>query len=380
MGIILKGISKSYDGQAVLKNLNLKINQGEFHVLLGPSGNGKTTALSVMAGLVNPDSGSVFIGGGEVTSLSPDKRNIGFVFQDHALFPHLQVFDNIAYGLRVRGIKEKKIKKIVAHYLELVRLQDMYNKYPFQLSGGQKQRIAIARALAFKPDALLMDEPLSHLDALECERIRDELKRIQAATRVTTCYVTHDHSEASALADRISVLHKGRIEQIERPEEIFYHPKTDFVAKFVGADNILEARLVEINGNTTIFSLNSLGLTDQLKIKARTYPVFARNTKHRLCLHPEKIVVSHTPKGKNNFLARIIDIVPQGAVFKIIGEIVGLSGLKLRAVVPKTAFKINSNTEKIWFSFPPDALHPLCGRSCRAAIPQRACNNINLFK
>ncbi|MCD6271696.1 MAG: hypothetical protein J7K30_02345 [Deltaproteobacteria bacterium] len=137
---------------------------------------------------------------------------------------------------------------------------------------------------------------------MERDRIRDELKRIQAATRVTTCYVTHDHSEASALADRISVLHKGRIEQIERPEDIFYHPKTDFVAEFVGADNILEARLVKINGDTTIFSLNSHGLTDQLEIKARTYPVFARNTKHRLCLHPEKIVVSHTPNGKNNFL------------------------------------------------------------------------------
>ncbi len=372
MGIIIKNICKSFAKQAVLENLSLTVGKGEFHVILGPSGEGKSTLLGIMAGLIQPDYGDVYIRHQRVNKFAPEKRKIGFVFQNHALFPHLTVYENIAYGLRARGINGKKIIKIVAHYLKLVKLQELHNRYPFQLSGGQKQRTAIARALAFEPDALLMDEPLSHLDVLERERIRDELKRIQAATQVTICYVTHDHSEAAALADRISILHRGRIEQVEQPEDIFYHPKTAFVAEFVGADNVFNAELVRANGDTTTFNLNSPELTGQLEIEARTYPVFAGKTEQKLCLHPEKIVVSHTSNGKNSFLVRIIDVVPQGAVFKVTGEI---SGLKLRAVVPKAAFKINSHTEKSWFCFSPDALHPLCGRSCRAAISQRACNN-----
>ena len=368
MGIIIKNIYKSFAKQTVLDNLSLTVEKGEFHVILGPSGEGKSTLLGIMAGLIRPDQGDVYICHQKVNKFAPEKRKIGFVFQNHALFPHLTVYENIAYGLRARGINEKEI---VSYYLELVKLQELHNRYPFQLSGGQKQRTAIARALAFKPDALLMDEPLSHLDVLERERIRDELKRIQAATRVTTCYVTHDHSEAAALADRISILHRGRIEQIEQPEDIFYHPKTAFVAEFVGANNIFTANLVDLNGGTSKFNLNSPDLISQLEIEARTYPVFARKTEQKLCLHPEKITVSHTPNGKNSFLGRIIDIVPQGAVFKVTGEI---SGLKLCAIVPKAVFKIKPHTEKIWFSFPPDALHPLCGRSCRAAIPQRVCN------
>ena len=374
MGIIIKNIYKSFAKQAVLDNLSLTVKKGEFHVILGPSGEGKSTLLGIMAGLIQPDQGDVYIRDQRVNKLAPEKRKIGFVFQNHALFPHLTVYENTAYGLRARGMNREKIKKIVNHYLELVKLQDLHNRYPFQLSGGQKQRTAIARALAFEPDALLMDEPLSHLDVLEHERIRDELKRIQAATRITTCYVTHDHSEAAALADKISILHKGRIEQVEQPEDIFYHPKTAFVAEFVGANNILTANLIDVNGGTSRFILNSSRLTGRLEIEAKTYPVFRHNTEQKLCLHPEKITISHTPSGKNSFLARIIDIIPQGALFKVTGEI---SGLKLRAVVPKTAFKINLPAKKIWFSFPPDALHPLCGRSCRAALSQRACKNIN---
>ena len=357
-----------------MDNLSLTVKKGEFHVILGPSGEGKSTLLGVMAGLIQPDQGDVYIQQQRVNKLAPEKRKIGFVFQNHALFPHLTVYENTAYGLRARGVNGGKIKKIVTHYLELVKLQELHDRYPFQLSGGQKQRTAIARALAFEPDALLMDEPLSHLDVLEHERIRDELKRIQTATQVTICYVTHDHSEAAALADKISILHNGRIEQVEQPEDIFYHPKTSFVAEFVGANNIFTANLIDVNGGISRFRLNSSESIAKLEIEAKTYPVFTRNTEQKLCLHPEKIAISHTPNGKNSFLARIIDIIPQGAVFKVTGEI---SGLKLRAVVPKTSFKINSHTEKIWFTFPPDALHPLCGRSCRAAIPQRVCKNIN---
>jgi len=233
MSITLKGISKSYGGQTVLKNLNLEINQGEFHVLLGASGCGKTTILSVMAGLIKPDSGSVSIGSRDITSLSPDKRKIGFVFQDHALFPHLTVFENIAYGLRLRKIKEQEINRKVNYYLSGVSIAKEKGKFPRQLSGGQKQRVALARALVIEPEVLLMDEPMSSLDAMTKEVVRDELKSIQQKTGVTTVYVTHDQDEAVFFGDRVSVLNNGRVDQIDFSLGLFHQPETEFVARFL---------------------------------------------------------------------------------------------------------------------------------------------------
>ena len=237
MGIILKGISKSYNERAVLKNLNLEINHGEFHVLLGPSGGGKTTILSIIAGLIKPDNGSVFIGSRDVTSLSPDKRRIGFVFQDHALFSHLTVFENIAYGLRLRKIKEQEIKSKVDYYLNGVNIVKEKDKFPRQLSGGQKQRVALARALVIEPEVLLMDEPMSSLDAMTKEAVQNELKSIQKKTGITTIYVTHDQDEAAFFGDRVSVLNNGKMDQIDSPLELFHHPRTEFMASFVGIKN-----------------------------------------------------------------------------------------------------------------------------------------------
>lgn len=210
MSIILKEISKNYNKQPVLKNLNLEINKGEFHVLLGRSGAGKTTALSVMAGLIKPDSGSVFIGDRDVTGLSPDKRKIGFVFQNHALFPHLTVFENIAYGLRLRKIKQREIKRRVGYYLTGLGIVTEKDKLPGRLSGGQKQRVALARALVIEPEAFLMDEPVSSLDVMTKEKVLSELKTVQKKTGVTIVYVTHDQYEANFLGDRISVLNNGK--------------------------------------------------------------------------------------------------------------------------------------------------------------------------
>ena len=206
MGIVLKKISKSYNGSTILKNLNLKINTGEFHVLLGPNGSGKTTLLSVIAGLTKQDEGNILIRNRNVSSLPPEKRKIGFVFQDNALFPHLTVFDNVAYGLRVRKVKKNRINRKVDYYLSKVRLEKEKNKFPHALSGGEKQRVALIRALVTDPEILLLDEPMSSLDVLTKETIVNELKSIQQEIGMTTVYVTHNQDEAVLLGDRVSVL------------------------------------------------------------------------------------------------------------------------------------------------------------------------------
>ena len=248
MSIILKNIYKTIGKKTILNNLYLEVKQGEFHVVLGPSGEGKSTLLSIIAGLIKPEKGKIFINDQLINDLPPQKRNVGFVFQDYALFPHLTVYENVTYGLRTKKESRRNIAETARQYLELVQLQEYQNKYPSELSGGQKQRVALARALATQPQVLLLDEPLSHLDACQRERLKSELKHIQQKTGITTIYVTHDQAEAMYLADKISVLHKGRVEQTEPPEEIFYRPKTPFVAGFVGITNILKGKILNDNG------------------------------------------------------------------------------------------------------------------------------------
>ena len=375
MGIILKGISKSYDGRAVLKNLNLEINQGEFHVLLGLSGGGKTTALSVMAGLVKPDSGSVLIGARDVTSLSPNKRKIGFVFQDHALFPHLTVFENIAYGLRLRKIKEQEIKRKVDYYLTGVSIAKEKDKFPHQLSGGQKQRVALARALVIEPEVLLMDEPMSSLDAMTKETVRDELKSIQQKIGVTTVYVTHDQDEAAFFGDRVSVLNNGKVDQIDSPFDLFHHPRTEFVARFVGAKNILKVSPVKINSHETTVLINNNGQEQPIRIRVKQYPIFEKGKEINLCIHPEKIILKKENElfdaGLNRIRGKIVNKTNNGNVLK---ATIDIGGMEMYAAIPKDFFNFNTY-EKVWVCFAPDAPHPLCGKKCRAPKFQRRCFN-----
>ena len=358
MGIILKGISKSYDGRAVLKNLNLEINQGEFHVLLGPSGGGKTTALSIMAGLIKPDSGSVLIGSRDVSNLSPDKRKIGFVFQDHALFPHLTVFENIAYGLRLRKIKEQEINCKVNYYLNGLSIAKEKDKFPRQLSGGQKQRVALARALVIEPEALLMDEPMSSLDVMTKETVRNELKSIQQKTGVTTVYVTHDQDEAAFLGDRVSVLNNGKVDQIDSPSELFHHPKTEFVARFVGVKNILKVSPVRINNHEATVLINNNGLERPIKIRVKKYPVFEIDKEINLCIHPEKIILKRENQapdaGLNRILGKIVNKTDTGNSLKVT---INANGMEMYATIPKNLFDFNIY-ENIWVCFAPNAPHP----------------------
>ncbi|MFR6582966.1 MAG: ABC transporter ATP-binding protein [Ruminococcus sp.] len=236
----LKNIKKSFqEGEDVLESICLTAKKGEFVTLLGSSGCGKTTTLRIIAGLEQPDSGQVFLDGKDVTSLEPNQRNVNTVFQNYALFPHMNVADNIGYGLKLKKTSKAEISRRVKEMLELVQLPGFERRKPSELSGGQRQRVAIARALVNNPEVLLLDEPLGALDLQLRRAMQHELKRLQKKLGITFIYITHDQEEAINMSDTIAVMNHGRFEQIGTPDEIYNHPKTSYVATFVGNANIL---------------------------------------------------------------------------------------------------------------------------------------------
>lgn len=236
----LKDIRVSYDTkQDVLKDLNLSINKGELVSLLGPSGCGKTTTLRVIAGLIEPNDGEFNVDEENLTKVPVHKRNFGMVFQSYALFPHLTIFENVAFGLKMRKESKTIIKNKVMQMLEVTGLAEFSNRYPKQLSGGQRQRVALARALVIEPKLLLLDEPLSNLDAKLRISMRMEIKRIQRSLGITTVFVTHDQEECFSISDKVAVMNNGVIEQFDSPEEIYAFPKTEFVARFIGFENFI---------------------------------------------------------------------------------------------------------------------------------------------
>lgn len=239
----LKDIRKSFEKETdVLKGISLAIGKGEFITLLGSSGCGKTTTLRIIAGLETPDGGQVFLDGKDVTSLAPEARDVNTVFQNYALFPHMNVADNIGYGLKLKKTPKEEIRRKVKEMLELVQLPGYEKRKPSELSGGQKQRVAIARALVNNPKVLLLDEPLGALDLQLRRAMQIELKRLQKKLGITFIYITHDQEEAINMSDRIAVMNEGRFEQIGSPDEIYNHPRTSYVATFVGNANILKGR------------------------------------------------------------------------------------------------------------------------------------------
>ncbi|MDA3940535.1 MAG: ABC transporter ATP-binding protein [Spirochaetia bacterium] len=246
--IELKNIDAGYvKGSPVLKDFNLSVEKGELISLLGPSGCGKTTTLRTIAGFILAEQGSVIIGGKDYTKIPPNKRNIGLVFQNYALFPHLSVFENVAYGLKRRKVDKSLIKTKVSAVLELVSLTGFEDRLPAQLSGGQRQRVALARSVVIEPDLLLLDEPLSNLDAKLRDEMRAELSRLQHQLGITMIYVTHDQIEALSLSSKIIVMNEGLIEQIGTPETIYERPATSFVAKFMGFDNSIKGKIESLD-------------------------------------------------------------------------------------------------------------------------------------
>lgn len=291
--VVLKGVSKNFGDIKAVSEISLEIRKGEFFSLLGPSGCGKTTILRLIAGLERPDRGVIKIGASFVAGESwvpPEKRNVGFVFQDYALFPHMTVFENIAFGLR--GLSKKELNDRVRELLEMVDLPEVAKRYPHELSGGQQQRVALARALAISPKIMLLDEPFSNLDTDLRAEIRMATKKILKERETTTILVTHDQEEAFALSDRIGVLNGGKLEQVGKPEEIYHRPLTRFVANFVGRANFIKAR---IEGELLI---SDIGI-----IKCKT-PLNFYNQEIELMIRPDYVDFVEDPKGEGLIVDR----------------------------------------------------------------------------
>ena len=247
--LILKDLTKRFDNVAAVNHVNLEVEEGEFVTLLGPSGCGKTTTLRTVAGFYQPDEGEVWFNDRIMNNVPPAKRNTAMCFQSYALFPHMNVWENIAFGLKMRKLSAEEQKKRVAQALDMLSLTGMDKRRPSQLSGGQQQRVALARAIVTQPDILLFDEPLSNLDAKLRVQVRVEIQEMQKRLGITAIYVTHDQDEALAISDRIVIMNQGQIEQIGDPQSIYLHPRTSFVAGFIGLANIMDGRVLSRSGN-----------------------------------------------------------------------------------------------------------------------------------
>lgn len=283
----LHDVVKRYDGAPVVDTVSLAVRDGEFLTLLGPSGCGKTTCLRMVAGFVQPDAGSVHIGGEDVTRVPAHRRNTGMVFQQYALFPHLTVAQNLAFGLRIRKLAGKEIRTRVAEALALVRLSGYADRYPEQLSGGQKQRVALARALVINPRVLLLDEPLGALDQKLREELQAEIKRIQREVGITTIFVTHDQNEALSLSDRIVVMRQGVIGQIGSPQELYDRPVDRHVASFIGKINLLEVAASHVDSNGLLHVRARSSETFEVDLEGRPAP--RPGDPLLLALRPERI-------------------------------------------------------------------------------------------
>ena len=286
----LQHIKKDFGEGEVLSDISLDVHRGEFVTLLGASGCGKTTTLRIISGLETADEGRVLLGGRDMTDLPPEKRPVNTVFQSYALFPHMNVEKNVAYGLRLRGMDKRAIDKRVREMLELVQMSEHARRMPSQLSGGQRQRIAIARALALEPELLLLDEPLGALDLQLRRQMQVELKRLQKQLGITFIYITHDQEEAVNMSDRIAVMRSGRFEQIGTPEEIYDAPMTRYVAQFIGRSTILTGTVTAVNGDTAVIE-DENGRYPADASRARLTPGEACE----LCVRTERMRVSREP-------------------------------------------------------------------------------------
>ncbi|MER5308943.1 ABC transporter ATP-binding protein [Streptomyces sp. NPDC002773] len=303
----LTGISKTYGSFTAVQPLDLTVPQGSFFALLGASGCGKTTTLRMIAGLEDPSTGTVFLGDKDVTDLPPYKRPVNTVFQSYALFPHMDITENIAFGLRRRGIKS--VKKQVDDMLELVQLGDKARHKPHQLSGGQQQRVAVARALINHPQVLLLDEPLGALDLKLRRQMQLELKRIQTEVGITFVHVTHDQEEAMTMADQVAVMNGGRVEQLGHPADLYENPKTTFVANFLGTSNLIEAEVVETGADVVVTAGGG-----KLRVPGdRCTSAVRQGGKVLVGVRPEKISLAHADDagsiadGRNRVTGRIVD-------------------------------------------------------------------------
>lgn len=300
----LINLSKAFGSALAVDGASFSLGNGEMLAVLGPSGCGKTTTLRMVAGFIAPTTGTIRLKGRDITALPPNRRDMGMVFQNYALFPHLTVFDNVAFGLRARRLPRAEIASRVRTYLELVGLGKLDHRYPKELSGGQQQRVALARVLALHPQLLLFDEPLSNLDAKLRVQMRGEIRRLQRESGISAMFVTHDQEEAMVIADRIVVMNQGRVEQIGSPSEIYDHPRTRFVADFIGTTNLLVGRVCDGRFQTH----------SGLILPSENAGDAAAGDEMVLLIRPEKISISK-PCGQAPFTGRIVKATNLGSIY-----------------------------------------------------------------
>ena len=302
----LESIVKRYGTVTALGPVDIEVHKGELLTLLGPSGCGKTTTLHIIAGLTQPSEGRLLLAGRDITRLAPPYRDIGLVFQNYALFPHRTIAENIAFGLRMRKVPKPDITRRVRTMLDVVGLPNVEDRYPHQLSGGQRQRVALARALVIKPPILLLDEPLSNLDALLRKRMRLELRDIQQRLGMTTVFVTHDQDEAFEMSDRVILMNAGGIEQVGSPEDLYDAPSTRFAAEFIGEASLMEGEVAGIEGDRVVVAV------DDLRVAAKAVrPGLVRGGKAVLMVRPERIELAE-PDAPGAISLRVAKRVFQG--------------------------------------------------------------------
>ena len=318
--VSFRGVQKSYDGEAlIVKDLNLDIRKGEFLTLLGPSGSGKTTSLMMLAGFETPTAGEIQLAGRSINNVPPHKRDIGMVFQNYALFPHMTVAENLAFPLSVRSLSKTDIAERVKRVLGMVQLDSFASRYPAQLSGGQQQRVALARALVFQPQLVLMDEPLGALDKQLREHMQMEIKHIHQRLGVTVVYVTHDQGEALTMSDRVAVFHQGEIQQIADPRTLYESPKNTFVANFIGENNRLTGRLLSRAGDQCV-----VGLPRGEKVTALAVNVGQIGEEVTLSIRPERIRLNgHSNECANRFSGRVAEFIYLGDHVRVRLEVCG---------------------------------------------------------
>ena len=318
--VSFRGVQKSYDGEnLIVKDLNLDIRKGEFLTLLGPSGSGKTTSLMMLAGFETPTAGEILLDGRSLNRLPPHKRDIGMVFQNYALFPHMTVAENLAFPLSVRGLSRTDSAERVKKALAMVQLDSFRNRYPGQLSGGQQQRVALARALVFEPQLVLMDEPLGALDKQLREHMQMEIKHLHQRLGVTVVYVTHDQGEALTMSDRVAVFHQGEIQQIADPRTLYEQPSNTFVANFIGENNRISGQLLSRDGERCV-----IGLARGEQVEALAVNVGEVGEPVTLSIRPERVRLNgHSENCRNRFSGRVAEFIYLGDHVRIRMEVCG---------------------------------------------------------
>ena len=323
--IRIENISKNL-GEFFLNDVTLDIEKGEYFVVLGPTGAGKTILLEAIAGIYSPDRGKILMDGRDITNIPPRSRNISMVYQDYMLFPHLTVEKNISFGLKLKKITTKEIKKKIDGISRMLNVRHLFHRFPGTLSGGEKQRIAIARAVVTEPKALLLDEPLSALDAQTREGLRYELKKIHSVTGITIIHVTHNFEEVFSLGDSVAVMNEGKIIQVGNPDDVFRRPNCEFIANFVGVENLFKGRST-VNNGTSDITINGIKIVSTA----------CNSGDSVVSIRPEDILVSRNKiesSARNSFSGKITDVIDKGAIIKIVAD----CGIPISAIITRRSF------------------------------------------